>query len=121
MPLSEEEQRLLDEMERNLYSDRTDVHSSSSKLGRVSGRGIALGLLGIVLGIIGLAIGVSTGFVVWGLVGFALMLGGCIAALSLRERPGTSRGSGNASSRSRAQASRGFMQRLEDRWDDQAR
>jgi hypothetical protein len=125
VPLSEEEQRLLDEMERNLYGDHTDVHSPSSTTGRIAPRGIAFGLLGIALGIVGLAIGLSTGFFVWGLLGFALMLAGCIAALSMRERPGGSspRASSRGSARSGAQSrsARSFMQRLEDRWDQQGR
>lgn len=125
MPLSEEEQRLLDEMERNLYSDHTDVHSPSSATGRIAPRGIALGLLGIALGIVGLVIGVSTGFFVWGLLGFALMLAGCIAALSMRERPGSaSRGAssrGSARPAGQSRAARSFMQRLDDRWDQQGR
>lgn len=125
MPLSEEEQRLLDEMERNLYGDHTDVHSPSSTAGRIAPRGIALGLLGIALGIVGLVIGVSSGFFVWGLLGFALMLAGCIAALSMRARPGSTSGRdssrGSARSGGPSRSARSFMQRLEDRWDQQGR
>jgi hypothetical protein len=123
VPLSEEEQRLLDEMERNLYGDHTDVHSPSSTAGRIAPRGIAFGLLGIALGIVGLVVGVATGFFVWGLLGFALILAGCFAALSMRERLGSvPRGaSSRAGTRSAGQtrSARSFMQRLEDRWDQQ--
>ena len=121
MPLSEEEQRLLDEMERNLYGEHTDVHSSSAQLGRVSSRGVVLGIVGIVLGIAGLIAGLSTGFFVWGLLGFALMLGGCIAAFSMRQSPSPRASRPNSAPSSSSRTGRTFMERLEDRWDDQAR
>lgn len=115
MPLSEEEQRLLDEMERNLYGHSTDVHGASTSRGRVSSRGIAFGLAGIGLGVLGLVAGMATGFFVWGLLGFALMIGGCVSALSMRERIHDA--SSSTSRQHPNEKNQGFMQRLEDRWD----
>jgi len=116
MPLSEEEQRLLDEMERNLYGVKTDVHAPSERGGRVSRRGIVLGLVGIALGVIGLVVGVTTGAFIWGVLGFAFMIAGAMAAISLREgasaRPRKMR-----APRASASTKESFMQRLDERWD----
>ncbi len=128
MPLSEEEQRLLDEMERGLYGDRTDVHSTQNGMRRVSSRGILWGVLGFIVGMAGVFVGVATGFFVWGLVGFVIMLAGAMAALSLREGPASGSGRGRSgsgasrSSTSKSSRAKGpsFMQRLEDRWDDRS-
>ena len=120
MPLSEEEQRLLDEMERNLYGSAHDVHSASNRSSGMSSRGILIGFIAVALGLVLLVLGVSSQMLLVGVGGFVLMFVGIVAALSIKPRRGTSQNS--RSSRTSGPSSRpkrpGFMARLEDRWDE---
>ena len=124
MPLSEHEQRLLDEMERNLYQNDADFVAAVSK-GRGGTNYRAL-VLGILLAIVGLAV-LVTGVIVRqplvGVGGFALMLGGVVVAMRPAAggsaepgmppvgRPSSSRTSGGRQGSS-------FMDRLNERWDN---
>ena len=83
MPLSEQEQRLLDEMERSLYhSDGDDVATVGRRRGRANYTAIALGALGIVLGLALLLVGVVTRLPIVGILGFALMFAGALFAIT---------------------------------------
>jgi hypothetical protein len=62
MPLSEQEQRLLDEMERNLYHHEADDVAKVGSRGRASYTAIALAIIGGVLGIVLLIVGALLGF-----------------------------------------------------------
>jgi hypothetical protein len=120
MPLSEEEQRLLDEMERNLYGTAHDVHTSSGSPAQLSPGRIFLGFVGIALGLAILILGVSLQLLILGVAGFVLMFIGVIAALNTKgasAKPGAARAS---SSRGRSASGQrpGFMTRLENRWDE---
>lgn len=119
MPLSEEEQRLLDEMERNLYGSSQDVHSAGPAGGTFSSRGILFGVAGLVIGLGALVLGVTLQLIILGAIGFVVMFLGVVAALSIKApRAGSSTSSPRASS---PRSKRTFMQRLEDRWDEQQR
>lgn len=119
MPLSEEEQRLLDEMERNLYGSAHDVHSASGAGTRISSRGILIGFVSVALGLVLLILGVSTQFLLVGVGGFVLMFAGIVAALSIKPgKPSASRPAASASRSASRPKRPGFMARLEDRWDD---
>ncbi|MFF7681211.1 DUF3040 domain-containing protein [Microbacterium sp. NPDC007973] len=120
MPLSEQEQRLLDEMERHLMSNDTDVVSAPSRA--LSYRNIVLGSILVLAGlgalVVGVSIGFNTGFlgIAVGVLGFLLMVGGVIFAVT------PTRGSAPLSkSAPRARAPRAagssFMDRMNDRWD----
>ena len=87
--LSEHEQRLLEEMERNLYRSDTDVVAPQRlHAGLPSRRGVILGSLIILVGIGVLIGGVVTGLIVLGVFGFAVMFGGVLyALLPRRSRP----------------------------------
>lgn len=124
MPLSEHEQRLLDEMERNLYQNDADFVAAVSK-GRGGTNYRAL-VLGILLAIVGLAV-LVTGVIVRqplvGVGGFALMLGGVVVAM--RPAAGGSDESGlppvGRPAKPRSSNGRrgsGFMDRLNERWDN---
>lgn len=80
MPLSEEEQRVLDEIERQFYaSDPTlarTVQRSAPKT--VTGRRVGKGVVAIVAGIVVLLIGFTTSPLL-GFCGFLLMLGGALS------------------------------------------
>lgn len=116
MPLSEHEQRLLDEMERNLYGNDSDVHAAPmGGMPRPNYRAIAVGIVMVLAGLATLLAGVVTHLIVVGIAGFALMFAGVIVAT----RPGTPVEFPSSTSRTSRPASskQSFMQRMEERWD----
>lgn len=127
MALSEHEQRLLDEMERQLYQHEADVVSTSSRGGgQVSTRSVIIALLAVAVGI-GIVIGgLALRQPLIGIAGFVVMLAGVAYAFSRRgsaEWPDSQLGE-TPSARSmggRAQRSSSFMERLEERWERRRR
>ena len=121
MPLSEQEQRLLEEMERGLYHNDADfVATVGGSSLRPNYRSISLGVLAAVAGIGGLIAGVAIQQLWLGVLGFIIMFAGVLIATT----PGKSaRGMSAASPRSRPNAQqqrssqRGFMDRMNERWD----
>ena len=122
MPLSEHEQRLLDQMEQALYAEDPKFATSlrSANGVRASRGRAALGVLGVLVGLGLILAGVSSTMIALGVGGFALMLIGAIIAYSAFRVP-----SATAEKETGAQApvaqrqdpkSSGFMDRLEDRW-----
>ena len=120
MPLSEQEQRLLEEMERNLYRNDADfVHAVGGVRGRRPNyRSIVLGVLLAVAGVGALIAGVALQILIVGIVGFALMFAGVLIAIT----PGKSGAAAPAPSegsapRAKRRSGGGFMDRMNDRWD----
>lgn len=118
MPLSEQEQRLLDEMERHLLHNDADVVSAPSGDRALSYRNLVYGALLLLAGVGGLVAGVILGEVIGivvGVLGFAAMLAGVMFAVTPvhRTNPTPSRG-GSVPNR---QESASFMDRMNDRWD----
>lgn len=114
MPLSEHEQRLLDEMERGLYRNDADfVATVGSEGSRPNYRMIVIGALLAVLGIAGIVAGVITHLVIIGVVGFLIMFGGVLLALRRSAAPEEPLEQGGRSFAKHA----GFMDRMNDRWD----
>ena len=146
MPLSEHEQRVLEQMEQALYAEdprlATTLKSTAAQAHGIDRRRIALGVL-IALGGLALVLtGVMTQMIWIGAVGFlAMVLGGAWAAKPSRSgrphlgvvgpdgkprRPaggggGNSGGGGGRGGRGpkppRAPRDGGFMQRMEQQWD----
>ncbi len=118
MPLSEQEQRLLEEMERSLYRNDADfVATVGAGRGRPNYRAIALGVLIAVVGIGGLLAGVIMQQLVVGIVGFVVRFVGVLLAIKPSSSPPIEP---SAEARGRAQATRsdtGFMDKMNDRWD----
>ena len=127
MPLSEHEQRLLEQMERALYAEdpkfATSLRSASS--GRVSRGRAALGVLVLIAGVGVLLIGAIIPMIPLGVAGFAVMvIGAALAYSGLRAGPATASatGEGDAPAAPAGKAGRkaprgdGLMNRLEDRW-----
>lgn len=109
MPLSEHEQRLLDEMERSLYhNEADDVTTVGGGRARPNYTAIALGIIAGVIGIALLLVGVVSRLPVIGLVGFAVMFAGAMLAIAPPRRLTAPR-----ASRRRP----GFMDSLNDRWE----
>lgn len=124
MPLSDNEQRLLEQMERALYAEDPKFASTMRGASRRSGSfsRLAVGITAITAGLVVLVLGVASGEVLIGLLGFILMLGGTAYALSSRRRSGpTGVVNGNGTVRRpnapKPQKKAGFMQRMEQRWD----
>ncbi len=114
MPLSEHEQRLLEEMERSLYHNDADfVATVGTHGGRRNYRTIVIGLLIALLGVAGIIAGVALRQPVIGVVGFVVMFVGVLLAFS---RPRQAEGA-PAPDPSTAQTRPGFMDRLNERWD----
>jgi hypothetical protein len=121
MPLSEHEQRLLDEMERGLYGREADVvQAPTSESLRPNYRAIVVGVLVAAVGLGGLVTGVMTHLVIVGVVGFVFMFAGVlIAARPAAPLVPTSLAdfsSPRASNKGKKSST--FMQRMEARWDD---
>lgn len=125
MPLSDNEQRLLEQMERALYAEDPKFASTmrgARRKGYLSR--MLIGIAGLIVGIGVLLFGVAKGIVLVGVVGFLIMLAGTVFAFSsARRRPGpagvvTSTGGVRAPTRKPGKSSKGtFMQRMEQRWD----
>ncbi|MSW80769.1 MAG: DUF3040 domain-containing protein [Actinobacteria bacterium] len=123
MPLSEHEQRLLDQMERALYAEDPKFATSlrSANGVRASRGRAALGVLGVLVGLGLILAGVTTTVIALGVGGFALMLIGAVIAYSAFRIPSASAveqdpGTEAPAARQQAPKSSGFMDRLEDRW-----
>ncbi len=123
MPLSENEQRLLEQMERALYAEDPKFASAMRGAARRSGsaRRLLIGVCGVVLGLVVLVVGVAGKSVPLGVVGFILMLAGTAYALSAQRKSGPTGVVNKGGTVRPAQASRrrrgSFMQRLEERWE----
>jgi len=133
MPLSEQEQRLLEEMERNLYQNDADfVATVGTRRGAPNYRTIVIGVLLGVAGIATLVTGVIIRQPLVGVLGFAIMFAGVLLAVapprrltalpsSGRPRSSSSTPSGaSAGSRNSGTSASGkssFMDGLNERWD----
>ena len=116
MPLSEHEQRLLDEMERSLYhNEADDVTTVGAGRARPNYTAIALGVIAGVVGIVLLLVGVVSRLPIIGLVGFAVMFTGALLAIAPPRRLSVDRGSRAGGARRPS-----FMDSLNERWDRRA-
>ena len=122
MPLSEQEQRMLDEMERHLLQHDADVVTAPSGDRALSYRNLVYGALLLLAGIGGLVAAVAAGerlgvvgSIILGVVAFLAMLGGAILAFTPVRRSAPS----GSPTRSRGAKTRdaSFMDRMNDRWD----
>jgi hypothetical protein len=129
VPLSDHEQRLLEQMERALYAEDPKFADSLRKSRRadMDRRGVLLGVVGVVLGLVLLVGGVATQITIVGLAGFVLMLGGAFVGYRSASRAAPQESSAPAASASAPSATRarktsksqsgsGFMGRMEQRW-----
>jgi hypothetical protein len=119
MPLSEQEQRLLEEMERNLYKNDADFVATvgGAGRGRPNYRSIVLGILLAVAGVAGLIAGVALQLLIVGVLGFALMFAGVLIAITPSKRASAASIPSEPSAPRGRRTGGGFMDRLNDRWD----
>ncbi|MFZ4819815.1 MAG: DUF3040 domain-containing protein [Limisphaerales bacterium] len=125
MPLSEHEQRLLEQMEKALYAEDPKFATSlrSPALARGSRSRAALGILGILVGMGVLLTGVAVPLPALGVAGFAIMLVSAVLAYAAFRAPapeGAQAETGSADAKTSAPKApknrTGFMDRMEDRW-----
>ncbi|SEJ47203.1 DUF3040 domain-containing protein [Demequina mangrovi] len=117
MPLSEYEQRVLEQLERDLGSD-VKLGSAMARASRRRGRYVWAGV-GVVAGLGIVVTGAVTQLVIVGVAGFAVMLAAAIWALlaprstvaASGPRPATGSQTG------RRKADKGFMARMEERFE----
>ena len=130
MPLSEHEQRMLDEIESALYADDPKFASSVRKTGSTGARRpaalvVLLGIVGVALLVGGLALDFKPGgFPVLSLVGFLVMF--AAGVLALRSAPskksatakagGGSRAAGGGRSSAKSADGQSYSARMEDRF-----
>ncbi|GAA2225695.1 MULTISPECIES: DUF3040 domain-containing protein [Kitasatospora] len=117
MPLSEHEQRLLEQMERALYAEDPKFASALEGTGlrTYTRRKVYLAAAGFVVGV-GLLMGGMVAQYVWvGVVGFLVMLGCAVLAVTWWRRSPGGHGAGpKAAPAPRRKA--GVMDRMEQRW-----
>lgn len=130
MPLSEHEQRMLEQIESALYAEDPKFASSvrGGRLRSTSSRrrlqAAALFVLGLFLLVAGIAAPVKPGgFPIISLIGFIVMFGagvllllGTSKSIAKNDRSGGQAASGGSGGRSRQRKSGGFSERMEDRF-----
>lgn len=124
MPLSENEQRLLEQMERALYAEDPKFASTMRGAARRAGAGrrIVIGVSSVVGGLFLLVLSIAQQQVVLGVIGFVVMLGGTTYAVSRQRRSGPTGvvgagGTVRPATRTPRRRKGAFMQRLEERWE----
>lgn len=125
MPLSEYEQRVLAQMEQQLSSDDPKLAQTFAgpSRGRRTGR-VVLGVAVVVAGLGALIGGVALHMSWLGVVGFAVMFGGVMVALSRGKAPEGEQGTGSGSTPGKPTGTKppsSFMTRMEERWDRRRR
>jgi hypothetical protein len=121
MPLSEHEQKLLEQLEKQLHEDDPKFASSmGSDPGRSwSTRHVVIGVLGTLAGVLLLLVGVSLQNILVGVLGFIIMGAGVYFA-TMRSSSGRS-AKASRSGRKPGKSRSSFMNGLEERWDERRR
>jgi hypothetical protein len=123
MPLSEQEQRLLEEMERSLYNNDSDfVTTMGSRRGRPSYAMVVLGIVAALVGIGVIIAGVAFRQPLIGVAGFVVLLAGALFAIAPPRRRhgllGPAPVPPHGSTKGAGRRNRGsLMDRLNERWD----
>lgn len=133
MPLSEHEQRLLEQMEKALYAEDPKFATSLRSTGGPASRSrAALGVLGILAGLGIVLAGMALPLAALGVVGFVVMLAGAVVTYFAFTRgggeteavdgsEGASEGQGpQTAQQPKPPKSSGFMDRMEERWRKRA-
>jgi hypothetical protein len=136
VPLSEHEQHLLEQMEQALYAEDPKFASQmqgSAARARLR-RGLVIGAVGVIAGLGLVVLGVASESILWGAIGFALMVSGVAYAISPPKVPKVKLGAVTEDGSVRTHEPAGrlgklrkskkpnttkqtFLRRLEDRWD----
>lgn len=124
MPLSEQEQRLLDEMERQLMHTDADVVHASTGDRTLSYRNLLLGAVLVLVGLGAIIAGIAmwnsnvVAAVIVGVLGFGAMLGGVILAVAPGKGDASTDERGAPTTQKTPSADgASFMDKMNDRWD----
>jgi hypothetical protein len=120
VPLSDHEQRLLDQIEQALYADDPKFASAvRSARARVHvRRWLALSIIGVVAGLALILVGLAAKLIFLGVIGFVLIVAACAYAAALwgrRSGTGGPEGPSGASSSGAKARKAGVRTRMEDR------
>lgn len=117
MPLSEHEQRLLEQMERALYAEDPKFASSLRSAGPRPGsrRQAALGVVVALGGLAVLVLGAASSLIPVGVLGFLMMLFGSYAVVRSMRASATTEVAPNAPA-APTQPNSGFMDRMDERF-----
>lgn len=123
MPLSDREQQLLEQMERALIEE--DPRFATSMRGGPgqarNRRRLAIGVGGVVIGLGVILLGVTTQLVAVGALGFALMVGAVVYAMTDKKTPlvavPTPGQPPRAAKSPKKKSSSSFMDKMEQRWE----
>ncbi|MGI8665843.1 MAG: DUF3040 domain-containing protein [Jatrophihabitans sp.] len=117
MPLSEHEQRLLDEIEQALYAEDPKF-ASSVRSARPRNRVrlmLALSVVGVVVGLAVVLFGLRSNLILVGVLGFVLIVGSCFAAASALRGPRTSAATALSNPQSTQGRNNSLRTKMEDR------
>jgi hypothetical protein len=117
MPLSEHEQRLLDEIEQALYAEDPKF-ASSVRSARPRNRVrlmLALSAVGVLLGLAVVLVGLTANLIIVGVLGFVLIVACCAAAASALRGPRQSAASAITTPQSQASRQGSLRTKMEDR------
>jgi hypothetical protein len=122
MPLSEHEQKLLEQLEKQLHEDDPKFANSmgSDPSRSWSTRHVVIGVLGALAGIFLLLVGVTIQNIFVGVLGFVVMGGGVYFATMRNTGAGKQR-AGSAGKPGKGKPRSSFMSSLEERWDERRR
>ncbi|MEO5319590.1 DUF3040 domain-containing protein [Arthrobacter sp. CC3] len=120
MPLSEHEQKLLEQLEKQLHEDDPKfANSMGSDPGRNwSTRHIVIGVLATLAGVLLLLVGVSLQSIFVGVLGFIVMGAGVYFATMRSSAAGKAKSTGGKKT---GKGRSSFMSGLEERWDERRR
>lgn len=124
MPLSEHEQRLLEQMERALQAEdprfATNMRNPRPAVG--DKRRVALGVVAFLVGVFLLLAGVASQITLIGVLGFVAMLAGMVVSIrafrggAAQPTPAAKTRQNQAKPRGRRSGSSSLTDRMEDRW-----
>ena len=128
MPLSEHEQKMLDEMERQLFADDPRLARAFAPKApprrNGNGRRILIGLGAVVVGLGVLVLAVSLPAVWLGVIAFIGMLAGAVYAVTAPSGPADGEdspgGGGGGSGPASSGGDGNFMRKMEERWERRA-
>jgi hypothetical protein len=117
MPLSEHEQRLLDEIEQALYAEDPKF-ASSVRSARPRSRVrlmLALAVVGVIVGLAVVLFGLTANLILVGVLGFVLIVGSCVAAASALRGPRQSAAASLSAPPNQGNRSGSLRTKMEDR------
>jgi flagellar basal body-associated protein FliL len=121
VPLSEHEQRLLDQIEQALYAEDPKFASAvrSARARSRRRRWIVISVLGVVVGLATILVGLTAKLIVLGVLGFVLIVASCGYAMAMmRGRPSAGPARGDAQARRPAGLRSRMEERLRRRFDE---